>query len=241
MLKPVLFLGLIGVSALALAACNPPHPRHGQNRDDEADNSSLRVITKLDCPDEQGDLTRKSAAADGRSCDYVGQDGAVVTLQLASLTNGDTGAVLDPLGKQLRAELPAISPTPPDATAAPHGDKSGRDTDNVDIDMPGVHIHADGDKASIDAGGWGHRGVKIDADDHGAEVHVEDRGGPGVHKVMILTADSPGPNGYKVVGYEARGPVGGPMVVASVKAKDSDEHDDLLRDVRDLLSLNVGG
>jgi hypothetical protein len=242
MLRPVVFLSLIGVSALALAACNPPHPRHGPRHDDnDSDNSSLKVISKLDCPDEQGALTRKSAAADGRSCDYVGEDGAVVTLQLASLSNGGADAILDPLGKQLRAELPSTPATSPGDTAAA---KSG-DNDKVDIDLPGVHIHADGDKASINAGGWGHHGgVKVDADDHGAEVHVEDQGGPGIHKVMILTSDNPGPNGYQVVGYEARGPVGGPMVVASVKAKDNRDHDDqddLLRDVRELLSLNVGG
>ncbi len=241
MTRPVFLLGLIGVSALTLAACNPPHPRHGADRDGDGDNASFKVISKLDCPDEQGALTRKAASADGRSCDYVGDNGAVVTLQLATLTNGDAGAVLDPLGTQLRAELPSAPEPPPTPAGATPAAKSGG-TDKVDIDLPGVHIHADGDKASVNAGGWGHHsGVKVDADDHGAEVHVEDQGGAGVHKVMILTADTPGPHGYQVVGYEARGPLGGPIVVASVKAKDNDTHDDLLRDVRELLNRNVGG
>ena len=233
MMRSALSLGVLGVSALALAACNPPHPRHGDGWGRHDRHEPLKVITRLDCPEDQGDLTRKAAAADGRSCDYVGEDGAVVSLQLTALTGSDAGPVLDPLAEQLRAELPTL-PATPDAP------KTGKD-DKVDIDLPGVHIHADGDRASVDAGGdSGRGGVRVNADDHGAEVRIEDQNGPGVRKMMILTSDSPGPHGYQVVAYDARGPVGGPIVIATVKARDHD-HDDLMRDVRDLVRHNVGG
>jgi hypothetical protein len=236
MIRSAFSLGVLGVSALALAACDPPRPRHDHGWGHHDSHEALKVITRLDCPDEQGDLTRKAAAADGKSCDYAGEDGAVVSLQLAALNGNDAGPVLDPLGDQLRAELPTLPATP----TPPGSGKSGKD-DKVDIDLPGVHIHADGDKASVDAGGdSGHGGVRVNADDHGAEVHIEDQNGPGVRKMMILTSDTPGPHGYQVVAYEARGPVGGPIVVATVKAKDHD-HDDLMRDVRDLVRHNVGG
>lgn len=216
-------------AALGLAACNPPHPHAHRSRDSW---SAPKTISVLDCPTSQGDLTRKSAAADGKSCVYVSDSGAEVTLQLASLNGGDVGAVLDPIGTALRAELPVLDKT---ATTPVNGEK-----DRVDIDLPGVHVHAGGNGARIDAGGGGDGGVHVDANDNGAEVHIDDRHGAGVRKMVILTSETPGPHGYRVVGYEARGPAAGPIMVATVKTK-SEEHDDLFSDVRDLIHHNVGG
>ena len=42
-----------------------------------------------------------------------------------------------------------------------------------------------------------------------------------------------------MVGYEARGPVGGPIVVATVRSKDR-ERDPVFEDARELVELNVG-
>jgi len=138
----------------------------------------------------------------------------------------------------------------------------GTDNDRVDIDLPGIHIHANGhdhgdnDHASIHIDGAGadksaavvdkngraavaatKPGVAIDAGDNGAQISVNEPGS-GVRQSFILASDSPGPNGYRMVGYEARGPAGGPLVVASAKAKSDDNLKD---DMRDLLRLNVGG
>jgi len=45
-----------------------------------------------------------------------------------------------------------------------------------------------------------------------------------------------------VVGYEARGPKGGPIAVATVKAKDRDAGDhDVFKDMKALVRHNVGG
>jgi hypothetical protein len=43
-----------------------------------------------------------------------------------------------------------------------------------------------------------------------------------------------------MAGYEARGPAGGPVVVAEVLAK-SDDDDDLRHDIHALIRRNVGG
>ena len=82
-------------------------------------------------------------------------------------------------------------------------------------------------------------GVNIEAHDNGAEIRVDDSHG-GVRRVFFLASDTPGPNGYKVAGYEARGPAAGPLAVATMLTK-SDDHDQLRHDAERLLRLNVGG
>ncbi len=233
----------VGGAALALAACTPPHPhRHTE--------AALRAIATLDCPATQGDLSRRSAAADGKSCLYGDDQGGEVTLQLIDLAGQDPTAALAPLEAQLKAEMPAVTAAKA-AAGAP-----GTDKDRVDIDLPGIHIHANGnDDATVQIAGAagkavsvsdrdGHSrvtvakpGVSVFAHDNGAEVRVEEPGS-GIRRSFILASDDPGPNGYKAVGYEARGPAGGPLVVAAAKAKSDDNLKD---DMRDLLRLNVGG
>ena len=68
-------LPLIAASALALtsAACGPKTPP---------------ARASLECPPTQGDLTRASAAPDGKSCTYEASDGAEVTLRLVPVTGG---------------------------------------------------------------------------------------------------------------------------------------------------------
>ena len=225
-------------AALALAACHPPF----MHRHD-----AYKVVSTLDCPQTQGELTRKNASADGKSCDYTGGDGEAVTLQLIGLDGKSADDALTPLETSLRAEVPA-------------SDKSAdAGQGRVDIDLPGVHIHAagkDGDKddsevrigrdVTINAGNTviaddhpGGGGVNIQAHENGAEIRV-DEGHGGTRRDFILASDTPGPHGYRMAGYEARGPRGGPIVVASILAK-SDDHDRLSHDARTLVRLNVGG
>ncbi|MGI8841415.1 MAG: hypothetical protein ACR2F8_11640 [Caulobacteraceae bacterium] len=236
----------MGVGALALAACAPPHP-HARVQ------AALKTIAALDCPANQGDLTRQSTAADGKSCLYADNNGGEVTLQLIALNGQDPAAALTPLESELKAQLPDAAQAKAGATAP------GADKDRVDIDLPGIHIHANGsnDSASVEAGGTGGKGVTLNAQngqaqvsvakpgvsvfaaDKGAEIRVNEPGS-GVRRSFVLASDNPGPNGYKAVGYEARGPAAGPLVVASIKTKSGD-HDSLNDDLRGLLRLNVGG
>lgn len=226
----------VAASALWVAGCTPPHSHHWSG-------GRLKTIDTLDCPDSQGDLTRKSQSADEKTCVYADGSDAVVTLQLVALNGQDAKDALTPIEDGLKAELPPKT-----------GDKSDDDAGNgngrVDIDLPGIHIHAsgkDGDKgdAKVDIGGPGHDsagggpGVSIDAHDKGARISINESGS-GVRLSYILASDNPGPNGYKSVSYDARGPSGGPLAVVSIKSK-SDDVDDLRDAARELLKRNVGG
>jgi hypothetical protein len=224
------------VAALSLAACYPGYfHRHG----------NYKSVTSLDCPQSQGDLTRQSAAADGKTCAYTSPDGSQVILRLVSLAGVTADSALSPVEDSLRAEVPTADTG------------SGKDEGRVDIDLPGVHIHASGNEGDKDSGsvrigrgisvGAGnavvseeHGGaVDIDAHDKGAEIRVnEGRGGS--RRDFILASETPGPHGFKLAAYEARGPQGGPLVVASMLAK-TDDHERLSHDVRQLVRLNVGG
>ena len=223
-------------SALWIAGCTPPHSHHWAG-------SRLKTIDSLDCPDSQGDLTRKSQSADGKTCVYADESGAAVTLQLVSLNGGDAKNALAPIEDDLKKELP------PQA-----GEKSDNDSGNgsgrVDIDLPGIHIHASGkddDKgdAKIDIGGPGRDsagggpGVSIDAHDKNARISINESGS-GVRLSYIQASDDPGPHGYKSVSYDARGPSAGPLAVVTIKSK-SDDVDDLRDAARELLRRNVGG
>ena len=245
---------VLGCAAAALAGCNPPHPHGGRD-------TPLKTISALDCPDRQGDLSRKTAAADGKSCVYATAAGARVTLQLISLDGRDARTALAPLEAQLKAELPAPHVGPGSGGS---GVATAQDKDRVDINLPGIHIHSTGDgHADVDAagvhvnaddgdgrsgndkavvtvkGGAGHGGVTVNADDSGAQIRVDERGS-GLRFSYILASDAPGPHGYRMAGYEARGPAAGPLAVASVLAA-SEDHDELRHDLRALVRRNVGG
>lgn len=271
---------LISASAslLVLAACSPKVEIHHGDRGDRVSRSPLKVISKLDCPEVQGELRKVSAAADGQSCVYSGAQAEVV-LRLLPMPGGDAEAALAPI----EADLKSLMPTRKTITAT-QGVKA--DGDTARIRLPGVSIDAHGDKADIKIGG-----LTINANDDTAEVRVsknlvvrdgdasrsvqvnesanskstvvrassdEDgdvdikadrdgaeirhrRGGDGVRATLILASDK-ATSGYRVVGYEARGPKGGPMAIAIVKAKDRDGGDhDVFKDMKSLVRHNVGG
>ena len=223
--------------ALWLAGCTPPHPHHSEG-------ARLKTIDALDCPESEGDLTRKSQSADGKTCVYADGSDAQVTLQLVALNGGDAKTALAPIEDQLKAELPPHT----GATSDGDGD-GGNGNGRVDIDLPGIHIHAsgkDGDKgdAKVDIGGSGQNsigggpGVSIDAHDKDARISINESGS-GVRLSYIITSDNPGSHGYKTVSYDARGPSAGPLAVVSIKSK-SDDVDDLRDAARELLKRNVG-
>lgn len=260
-------LPLMAVSLLALAACSPKvevtHKEHAA----PGKRAPLRVISKLDCPERQGELTRVSAAADGQACVYAGQN-AEVTLTLVALNGGDAEAALAPIETELKTLMPAMkAPAPP---PPPGGKRRG---ESAKISLPGVKIDAHDKGADIRIGGLTinandgsaevkvaknvtQRGdgsnvsVKSSNDEEGdTEIHATDdgaqirqrRGGDGVRATLILASDK-STSGYRVVGYEARGPKGGPLAVAVVKAKGRDGSDhDIFEDMKTLVRHNVGG
>jgi len=221
-------MGLAGVAVLGMAACHPPHPKRPVD-------TPLKALSALDCPAEQGELALKSAASDGQSCQYTTEDGGQVSVQLIKFT-GDPQTALTPIEAKLRAEIPPDTEAGAKADGADAGGK-----DQVDINLPGIHIRAHDHGGSHDAAdvqiGAGGNSVVINAHDNSAQVQIDARGS-GIRRMFILTTDHPGPNGCKTVGYQASGPTGGPIAVATFMTKD----DDGLRDeIRSLLKHNVGG
>lgn len=235
-----------GCAALALSACD--HPDAARQRQARA----LKVISKLDCPETQGHLTRTAQAADGLSCAY-GAEGVEVTLRLVKLEGGDAAKALAPIETELRGLMPRAAPDAAEATAKAEADASGEG--EVDIRLPGVTIQAGDAAANISVGGA--EGAQINANDDGAEIrvqrNVEVNGkkvesavrrrhkDDGVYARFILASDK-ATGGWSVVGYEARGPKGGPLVVATLKAKRGhDADDDSFSDADALVRHNVGG
>ena len=111
----------------------------------------------------------------------------------------------------------------------------------ANIDLPGLHIHADGgaDQANIDVGG-----VHIDGGENGATIRtsreVRLRGQSlsphrnGFMSTYLLARDDL-KDGWKAVGYEAGGPKAGPITVAVFKAREMRRNgasDDVKRLVR---------
>lgn len=123
------------------------------------------------------------------------------------------------------------------------------------VRLPGVRIDADGDRANIRIGGLTIRaddrtsrvnvasddaaeGVNIDAAEGVARIRTS-ASGEAVRSTFLMAADDPSASGWRTVGYEARGPVGGPIVVATIRTKDRDS-DRLFDAAKALVTLNVG-
>lgn len=127
--------------------------------------------------------------------------------------------------------------------------------DKASIRLPGISIDADGEDASVNIGGF-----NVEAKGDGANVEVQ--GGDGGDSVSvrandtatvvrtsasgdatranwILTDNRASADGWRLVGYEARGPAGGPIVVVTVRSKER-EGGDVFDDAKDLVTLNVG-
>jgi hypothetical protein len=100
-----------------------------------------------------------------------------------------------------------------------------------------VTIEANDDKADVRVRGEDGERVTVNAQDKAARVRAHsDRHGD-LKSTFILASETPGPQGWRVAGYEARGPVKGPLVVGVGKVKD--DGDDAMDDMEDLVSQNL--
>jgi hypothetical protein len=229
----------------------------------------LKVIDSLQCPDSIGALTRKGlVAAGGASCVYGGPKGADVVLHLVKLGDRSVDDVLADFETQVSADLPrttaklAPSPPTPDADAssssepvetasvqAPGVDIQARGED-ASVRLPGLRIETKGDNASVRIGGINIQAkdgqntrtetasVSIDSSDQSTRVRTR-APGAATRMTYILSDDQPADAGWRTVGFEARGPSGGPIVIAVVRSKDR-QNDSVFDDAKDLVALNVG-
>lgn len=272
----------LGASLLALGACSPKVETRHEGPSRPGRHEPLRAISKLDCPEKQGELSRVSVAADGQSCTYHGQN-ADVELRLVALNGGDAEAALAPIEADLKTLMPTMKTAPP-PPPTPGGKPAKSRGESARINLPGIHIDAHDKGADIKIGGLtinandgsaevkvaknvtlrdgdsqkqitertsgGNVSVKASDDEEGdIDIHANEGGaqirqrkrGDGVRATLILASDK-ATSGYRVVGYEARGPKGGPLAVATVKAKGRDGSDhDVFEDMKTLVRHNVGG
>ncbi len=68
---------------------------------------------------------------------------------------------------------------------------------------------------------------------------AKDAAGEATRVSWILTDNRTSESGWRLVGYEARGPVGGPLVVATVRSRDRNR-ERAFEDAKDLVALNAG-
>ena len=120
---------------------------------------------------------------------------------------------------------------------------NGNRGDHAHIDLPGIHINADNDKANVSVGG-----INVDARENGATVRMTrnvrlrgeafSRQQNGFRSTYILAREDL-KDGWKSVGYEAAGPKTGPITVAVFKAHEG-RHRDVSEDVKRLVRRNGG-
>ncbi len=125
--------------------------------------------------------------------------------------------------------------------------------DRATVRLPGMSVDANGDKASVRIGGFSinaddstgeatitsaDESVSVQAHDNAAEIRTN-APGDATRRTYLLTDSRPADQGWRLVGFEARGPVGGPIVIATVRAKDRDS-DGVFDSAKDLVTLNVG-
>ena len=143
-----------------------------------------------------------------------------------------------------------------DAASNTTGKAGGGDRDRVAINLPGVHVDAGDGGARVHAfgqdvvasddgaqvtSGWNGVTSQIHANDGGVEIRSGWIGAHALEQGYFLASDAAGPQGVHAAGYVARGPVGGPLVLAVVKATGGggDLDDDRFRDVKRLVRRNT--
>jgi len=173
-----------GAILLALGACES----RTEYRARKAEREALTVVSKLDCPETQGNLKRTAVAADGQSCTYAGE-GSEVVLKLVAVSN-DPAKALEPIEAEVKGLFPALPATPetptPPAKPGEEPAKAGEVTketvsmpglhveteegggsDKAKVRMPGISVDADGDKARVKI-----LGVEINADENASEIRM---------------------------------------------------------------------
>jgi len=290
---------LAAASSLVLAACGEPGAiRISKHADSEG--GPLKAVSQLECPEQQGQLTRVRIAPDGRSCDYVGPRGAEVTLRLLRVADGGQAeAALTPLETELNglmphtlakiakaeaearaeeaaarveaeAEAKSVEAEARAEAAADAGVDAAEADGAVHVALPGLTVRTEGDKtvvrmpglkvdstdggdAKVNIGGVkidahdargtismdaGDEEVNISAQDDSAKIRTRKKG-EGLRMSYVLVDEQASAQGWRLVGYEARGPASGPIVVAVVKSKDRKE-DEVFDAAKALVRANVG-
>lgn len=230
---------VLTVSSLALAGCG----------------KASYAVAKLDCPAKEGELTRVSVSADGKSCAYRASDGAEVNLELTPVVGGPE-ATLARIKADLRGGATEGAATAVKATSAEvaqvHAEAAADakvavaedDEEHSEIYLPGVRISETAEGGQVSLGP-----LKVSSDDSGTTVDLFrntrmrgealSREKRGVRATFIYTGQDL-PTGYRYVGLEAGGPKAGPLTVAKVRSKADTQSGEMYDDVQELVRRNGG-
>jgi len=251
---------MLGLSAcvLTLSGCDKPDTPMS------AVSASPKPITRLNCPEKQGRLHKIAQAVDGQSCNYNDNHGQDVSISLIGLGSASADPVLSRVENGLFALMPAADmPPPPPATPTPPepphakapaqlvlpGIKVNTERGKTEVEIGGLSIHTEDKDGGVRIEASGAKGsmpllhsdqgtVNVNANDDTAVIRMHDTG-EGIRRSLIIASEKPGPTGYRLVGYEARGPIGGPLVLATIKGKSKHERQ-VFKDLKALVSLNSG-
>jgi len=235
MSKVLVTLALAAVAASTLTACQKQ-----KRAEIVVGGHPLVVSAHLVCPEHQGRLARVSQAPDGLACVYSAPNGAEITLSRAPLGGRRVGELL----QATERDLAVLLPTPPALEQAGQSvvsnqvgpDGAGQDgSDNTRIDLPGLHIqtqgdnasvrlpgvsiNARGDKAHISTGFGELKNATIDATDGAVRITSNMTDAGNVDQTWMIATDAAGPAGWRTVGYVARGPLAGPVVLATLRSR----------------------
>lgn len=122
--------------------------------------------------------------------------------------------------------------------------------DDASVRLPGLRIETRGDNASVRIGGINIQSKdgsgtrtetsSVSVDTSGPSTRVRARAPGAATRMTFFIADDQAANGgWRRVGFEARGPEGGPIVVATTRSKDRN-NDDVFDAAKALVTLNVG-
>jgi hypothetical protein len=226
---------------------------------DDAAMGVLKVVDTLQCPQTSGELTRKgSADPGGATCTYGGPRGSEVVLHLVKLDQTSADQVLADFERRVSADMPQAAVRIDARQGATGAETASVEAPGVNIQaksedatvsLPGLHIQTEGDKATVriaginiqSQDGQGVRtektSVSVDASGETTQVRTN-APGDGTRMTFLLADDAVEPGGWRQVGFEARGPAGGPLVIATVRSKD--RHDRVFDAAKTLVALNVG-
>lgn len=214
---------------LNLVPLNGASPARVLKTFEERLSSSLpRAVEQLNAASNRAaaDQARASAEADRAAAE---SDRAAAEAERAA--TGDSASV--------RAPGVAIDANDQDASVRLPGIRIDAKGDNASVRIGGFHIDANDSTGSVDVkAGSGGENVSIRAENDSAEVRAVSEG-EATRASWTLTDNRPSADGWRLVGYEARGPVGGPLVVATVRSRDRNRGR-VFDDARELVTLNVG-
>ncbi|KQY91339.1 hypothetical protein [Brevundimonas sp. Root1423] len=195
--------------------------------------AQLRASADAEKARMQADLARASA------------DTAAATADAAAVQADAAGAQADRAAAQadrasVRAPGVAIEAEGDDASVRLPGMRIETKGDQASVRIGGFHIDAnDSDgSARVRASSGGGDSLSVNAQNNAAEIRTS-AAGEATRTSWILSDNRETESGWRLVGFEARGPVGGPLVVATVRSKDTNRGR-AFEDAKDLVTLNVG-